>query len=284
MGSSEPSASPTPELSRPRLSVALLPRQVLYQLILLLRDPMGSFISVVIPLMLLVALDLVTPEMTLSSLGGIHIAQFLTPAMASFAVLNAGFVNIVIGMTLAREQGMLKRLRPTPLPTWVYLAGRLVAAAIVALLATAVVLLVGVVFLHAHVATSSLLPLLGVFSIGLVAACATGMAASALVPSPDAALPFAYAVLLPVAFISQIFFPAPSEATWLHHLANALPIAPFTSAMQSTFDGRTTGCTEAQFVVLILWAVGGFLFTLATYQWRPGNRRQKRHRALKRQR
>jgi hypothetical protein len=49
-------------------------------LVLLARSPMGPFISIIIPLMLLIALNLVTPEMTLQSLGKIRVAQFLTPA------------------------------------------------------------------------------------------------------------------------------------------------------------------------------------------------------------
>jgi ABC-2 type transport system permease protein len=256
----------------------MLPRQILYQLTLLARDPMGSFISVVIPLMLLIALDLVTPEMTLSSLHGVAVAQFLTPAMASFAVLNAGFVNIVIGMTLAREQGILTRFRPTPLPTWVYMSARVVAASIVALFSAATVITVGVVALHAHLALASLPGLFGVFALGLAASCALGLAASGIVPAAEAALPLAYAVLLPVAFISQVFFPAPTETAWLHHLADALPVAPFASALQAPFLGLPTGFSSTQLTVLIAWCVGGVLFAMATYQWRPGHRslRQRR--------
>src|ERR1039458_10571688 len=182
------------DATRPRLGIALVPSQVRYQLVLLARNPMASFISIVIPLMLLIALDLVTPEMTLQSLGNVRIVQFLTPAMGSLACLNAGCVNIVIGMTLAREQGTLRRLRSTPLPTWTYLVGLLCAAAIVAALSTAVVLSVGVIFLHAHLSSSEIPPLVGTIAAGFAACCAVGMAASGLIRSAAAALPISYAV------------------------------------------------------------------------------------------
>src|ERR1017187_2608666 len=180
------------DATRPRLGIALVPSQVRYQLVLLARNPMASFISIVIPLMLLIALDLVTPEMTLQSLGNVRIVQFLTPAMGSFAVLNAGFVNVVIGMTLSRQQGTLRRLRTTPLPTWSYLAGRIGATAIVAVLSTTIVLAVGVLLLHAKLPASAIPSLVGTFAAGLVASCAMGMAASGLVRSSEAALPLAY--------------------------------------------------------------------------------------------
>jgi ABC-2 type transport system permease protein len=252
---------------RPRLGITLLPGQVLYQVILLARSPMVPFISVAIPLILLVALDLVTPEMTLRSLGGIPVVQFLTPAMGSFAVLNAGFVNVIIGMTLARQQGTLRRLRSTPLPTWTYLVGRLLAAAIVATLSTGVVLSVGVVFLHTHLQSSAIPSLLGTFTMGLAASCAVGLAASGLIRSAEAALPVSYAVLLPVAFISQVFFPAPTEAAWLHHLANLAPVAPFADAMESAFAPTPHGLTPDQFAVLLLWTIIGFATALLDYRW-----------------
>ena len=273
-----PAARPRPDepARRPRLGIALVPGQVLYQLVLLARSPMGPFISIIIPLMLLISLNLVTPEMMLQSLGKIRVAQFLTPAMASFAVLNAGFVNIIIGMTLGREKGILKRFRSTPLPTWAYLAGRLGAAAIVAALAAGVVSAVGIVFLHAHLATSAIPSLIGTFALGFATFCALGMAASELVPSPDAALPLAYGVLLPIAFVSQVFFPAPTEAAWLRHLADALPVAPFANAMEAAFSRRPHGLTLRQLIVLIVWGVGGFLFTVATYRWEPRRQRGDR--------
>ena len=254
---------------RPRLGIALLPGQVLYQLTLLARSPMVPFITIAVPLILLIALDLVTPEMTLRSLGGIPVAQFLTPAMGSFAVLNAGFVNIIIGMTLARQQGTLRRLRSTPLPTWTYLVGRLLAAAVVATLSTGVVLAVGVVFLHTHFQVSAAPSLLGVIAMGLMASCAVGMAASGLVRSADAALPASYAVLLPVAFISQVFFPAPTETAWLHHLADLMPVAPFADAMEAAFARTPHGLTGDQFAVLLVWTVAGFAFALLDYRWEP---------------
>jgi ABC-2 type transport system permease protein len=262
------------ETRRARWGIALLPSQVRYQLVLLARNPIVPFITIVIPLMLLVALDLVTPEMTLRSLGNIPVAQFLTPAMGSFAVLNAGFVNIVVGMTLGRERRSLKRFRTTPLPTWIYLTGRLCAAAIIAALSTGIVLAVGIVLLHAHLKTPAIGGLAETFVVGLVAATAVGMAMSGLVRSADAALPLAYAVLLPIAFISQVFFPAPTEAAWLHRLAAALPVAPFANAMESAFSASPHGLTASQCAVLATWAALAFLFAVIVYRWEP--RRERR--------
>jgi ABC-2 type transport system permease protein len=261
---------------RPRPGVILVPRLVWYQLVLLIRSPIGTFISLVIPLMLLVALDLVTPEMTLQSLGGVRMAQFLTPAMASFAVLNVGFVDLVIGVTLARDEGILRRLHSSPLPAWVYFVGRLATAVLVTTIAVAIVCGVGVVFLHVHLAPRALPRLAGTAAAGLAMSFALGLAISTLVPSALGALPIAYALLLPVAFISQVFFPAPTEARWLRDLAGALPVQPFANGMEAAFSASSHPLSVHGLFVMGCWTFGALLVAYLFFSWDPGGKVRRR--------
>jgi ABC-type multidrug transport system permease subunit len=220
--------------------------------------------------MLLVALDLVTPEMTLESLGGVKVTQFLTPAMVTFAALNAGFVSTVIGTALAREQGILKRLRGTPLPAWVYFAGRFGASVALALCSAGAVLATGIFALHAHLARGALWDLLASFALGLAVAFLFGAALGAFVRKAEAALPLAYAVLLPVAFISGLFFPAPGEAHWLASLARGLPVAPFAGAMEANFLRAPTIPRGHELVVLAIWGGASALLAAKTLSREPG--------------
>jgi len=102
--------------SRRPSMMGLLGRQVDYQLKLLVRSPMAAFATIVIPLMVLLAVNLLYSGTYLSSRGGIAYAQFFTPAMVAFAVVNACYMSVISSTTLARDQGILKRIRSTPLP------------------------------------------------------------------------------------------------------------------------------------------------------------------------
>ena len=86
-------------------------RQVRYQNRLLLRSPSGPFFTFVIPLMVLLALNLVYGNHTIPTRAGIRFPRFYTPAMAAFAITNACYVNLLTGVTLSRDEGMLKRIR-----------------------------------------------------------------------------------------------------------------------------------------------------------------------------
>lgn len=271
-----PARRTAPDPVRPQRGVLVLPRMAWYHLLLVARSPIGTFISLVIPVMLLVALYLVTPEMTLQSLGGVPVAQFLTPAMASFAVLNVGFVDVVIGLTLARDEAILRRLHTSPAPPWTYFAGRLATAVVVAAAAVTVVCGVGVVFLHAHFPLGSLPTLVAASAAGLATSFALGLALSTLVRSAVGALPIAYAVLLPVAFVSQVFFPAPAEAQWLRDLASALPVLPFVRGMQAAFLVSPRSLDAQGLGVMAAWTAAALVVAVGFFSWEPGTRRLER--------
>src|SRR5665213_2742413 len=123
-------------------TLGLLGRQVGYQLKLLARSPMAAFATLVIPLMVLLAVNLLYSGTRLSSRGGIPFAQFFTPAMVAFAVVNACYMSVISSTTLARDQGILKRIRSTPLPSWLYMSGRIVSSGVVAVISAIVVVAV----------------------------------------------------------------------------------------------------------------------------------------------
>jgi ABC-2 type transport system permease protein len=207
----------------------------------------------------------------LRELHGIRFADFLTPAMATFALLNACYVNMITSVVIAREQGVLKRLNGTPLPLWAYVLGRLAAAAVVGVASVTVVLGVGALFIHVHLDGDRTAALAGVVGLGILVFSALGMAVSTLVPRSDTALPIAYGTMLPIAFISDVFFPATAAPSWLQHVAVAFPLSPITNAAERTF-AATGGwpMTRSQLFVTLLWIAGSVVLTAVGFRWQKG--------------
>lgn len=262
-----------PDVGRSRFALVLAAGQVRYQVLLLLRSPMGTFTALVIPLMLLIVLNLATPQITVRELEGTRYADFLTPAMAVFALLNACYVNTITSVVIAREDGILKRLHGTPLPLWAYVLGRMAAAAVTAIASVVVVLGIGTLFLRVHLDFGRAVALAGVAGLGIASFTTLGMAVSTLVPRPDTALPVAYGTLLPVAFVSDLFFPATTAPHWLADLAAAFPLAPIAKSAEDIFGPGAAGwpMTTTQLAVTLAWIVGGALLTASAFRWEPGS-------------
>ena len=112
-------------------AATLVAAQTRYQFRLLVRTPRATVAGFALPVVLMI----------LNNTSGRGDAQLRT-LMAGMAVLgltNISFVTHAAGLVAARESGVLRRWRASPLPAWCYFTGRI--AATVALAMTGAVLL-----------------------------------------------------------------------------------------------------------------------------------------------
>lgn len=250
----------------------LLGRQVVYQLRVLVRSPIGSFATLVIPLMVLLAVNLLYHGIHLASRGGIAYVQFFTPAMVAFAVVNACYMSVISSTTLARDEGILKRLRGTPLPPWIYMAGRLASAGLVALVSAVVVIAVGAAVYDFEVVWSAVPAALLTVAAAMFCFSALGLAVTVLVPAADSALPVAWGTILPLCFVSDVFMPIDNAPHWLREVASFFPLRPFADDLETMFNPiRGTSAPHwGHIEVLIAWGVVSAAFALLTFRWEPG--------------
>jgi len=257
---------------RPRPgALRLLAGQVGYQLRLARRSPMAAFATVVIPVMVLLAVGLLYAGGRIQSRENIRYIQFFTPAMVAFATITACYMGVISSTVLAREQGILKRIRSTPLPPWVYLTGRVLAAGIVALLSSALVLGVGAGVYGFHMIWSALPDALLVLTLGIFCFCSLGLAVTVIVPSAEAALPIAWGTMLPLCLVSDVFQPIDGAPAWLRSVAAVFPPRRLADQLESLFNPARHGAalTGADLAVLATWAGGAALFALIAFRWEP---------------
>src|SRR3972149_6635006 len=104
---------------------ALAWQQVRYQNRLFWRTPVAAFFTIAFPLMFLLLFSVIfgTGTFEITGRGVYSVAQFYAPSLAVFAAASATYTNIGVGTAIARDEGILKRFRGTPLPAWTYMAG-----------------------------------------------------------------------------------------------------------------------------------------------------------------
>ncbi|MDQ3973360.1 MAG: ABC transporter permease [Actinomycetota bacterium] len=168
-------------------ALRLVARLVRYHNRIFWRTLIAAFFTLVFPLMFLVLFNLLFDDRVQAGPGAISVAQFFAPSLAVFAAATATYTNLGIGTAIARDQGVLKRIRGTPTPPWAYLTGRVWSAVWVALLATVLMMAVGVVAYDVDVDLERLPAALLTFAAGVAAFAVLGLALAALSPSGDAA-------------------------------------------------------------------------------------------------
>ena len=128
-------------------SFVLALRQVKYENTVFWRNPVAAFFTFVFPLMFLVIFNLIFGNRELPGAGGtISTSTFYVPAIVGLSVIGACYTNVAMGVSFSRDEGVLKRVRGTPLPAWSLLCGKVLHSVLVALLLVAIVTLAGVLF------------------------------------------------------------------------------------------------------------------------------------------
>jgi ABC-2 type transport system permease protein len=255
--------------------------QFRYQNKIFWRTPISAFFTLVFPLMLLILFAAIFGNEPIPE-RGVTPAQYFAPGLAVFAAVSATYTNLGIGTAIARDNGILKRIKGTPVPPSVYIAGRVLSAVFMAFIAVAVMMGVGIAFYGVQLFVRTLPAALITFLVGTACFAALGMLVAALAPNGDATPAITNATLLPIAFISDIFFPlSDTTPTWMVRAGDIFPLKPFAVAFREAFDPSLTGSQFhwAELGVLLAWGVVAAVIAVRFFKWEPqagGSRRRRR--------
>jgi ABC-2 type transport system permease protein len=234
------------------------------------RSPAALFFTAILPVIFLILFVSIFGNER-SEEFGVKVATLQVPAFIALAVVSASFVGLAIGLTSVREDGVLKRIRATPVAPWIVFAGRIGTAIVSATIVTAILIAIGVLAFDITVQTNTLPGLVLTLALGAASFCALGIAYTPLIPSEDAAPAMTNAVVLPLYFVSGVFVPAEQLPPELRQVADMLPVKPFVDALFETFNPHTTGAGIAggDLVVVAAWGVVGLLLAIRFFVWTP---------------
>ena len=253
-------------------SVALALRQVRYENRAFWRNPLSAFFVFVFPLMFLVIFNLLFGNRELELPGGTtNTSTFYVPAIVAMSVIYTCFNNVSIGVCFARDQGLLKRIRGTPLPGWTFLFGRIVHSVLLAVLLVAIVTAAGALVYDVEVPTNTLPAFFLTLAVGAATFCALGLAITAAIPNAEASPAVVNVLILPLLFISDIFIPLEDAPAWLTTVADIFPVGHFASAMHTVFNPFETGAGFEWVDLLVMgaWLVGGLALSARFLSWEP---------------
>jgi ABC-2 type transport system permease protein len=235
------------------------------------RDPQAVFFTVALPVVFLVIFAGIFGNDTLDSRGDLKVSTYYVPGIITLGVMAAGFVGLAISIVEQRERGILKRLRSTPLPPRVYIAGRAGTAAALSLLVTVALVLVGRLAYGVRVPGAALPGLLVTLLLGTACFASLGFAISGVIRSANAAPAVTNGIVLPLQMISGIFFPIDQLPGGLLAIAKVFPVYHLAQGLLDGFDpaGPPAGFGWGHLAVLAAWTVVGLALAARTFRWEP---------------
>ncbi len=249
--------------------LGLVLHQSRFEIRTFVRDPAATFFTLALPVVFLVLFSTIFGGQTLDS--GVESTTYFVPGIVALAVVSATFVNLAITLTQQRENGILKRVRGTPLPPWVFIAGRVVTAVAVGLAMAGLLVVIGRVVYGVAVPGAAIVGFVLTLAVGSATFSAIGIAITALIPTETAAPAVANAISLPLFFISGIFVPAENIPGWLLSIADVFPLKPFADALFVAFDPATSGLgfSFGDLAVVVAWGLAAVALAARTFGWVP---------------
>lgn len=236
------------------------------------RNPASVFFTVMFPVVLLLIFGAVFGGKSVE-VGGVSIktTTYYVPAIITLSVISATMQSLAMSLVIAREDGRLKRSRGTPLPPWVFIAGRIGNSIVVALMMLALISAIGRLLFSVPIPWSQLPQILVVLVIGAACFCCLGIALTAAIPSQDAAAPIVNALLLPLYFLSGIFIPEDELSSGVISFANHFPVRDFFEAFFRAYVPAAggPGLDWGNLAVVAIWGVAGLGLAIHFFRWTP---------------
>jgi ABC-2 type transport system permease protein len=168
-----------------------------------------------------------------------------------------------------RSDGVLKRLRVTPLSPGAYLAGQLASVVATSLLIAATTVVLGGIAFNVSPRSSHLGPLAITLALGITCFASLGLAISAFIPGASAAGAITNGTYLPLALVSGTFNTDLHLPAWLDHIVRAFPIKALTEALRAGYDPAARAWSTGNLAVLAAWTIIGLALARRYFRWEP---------------
>jgi ABC-2 type transport system permease protein len=241
-------------------SAALAWRQFRFERRMFWRNPSAAFFSYALPFLFLVLIA--------SAFGADRKElDILIPGIAGMAVLGTTFTSLTYTFVFNREQGILKRIRGTPMPPIAYFGGVIASSVVNAIVQVALIIVIGHVF-YGVSWPHDYFELVVFVVVGVVAFGSLGIAFAHLIPNFDSAAAYVNAIFLPVIFISGVFYSTKSLPVVFKVIAVSLPLKHVIDGLHGAIvSHQGLGDHLTALAVVAGWAAVGLFLTVRYFRW-----------------
>ena len=241
-------------------ALALTWRQYRLERRMFWRNPSAAFFNFALPLLFLALFGAIFS-------GDQKTLNVIVPGIAGLSVMSTTFSALAMNLTFLREQGVLKRMRGTPLPGASYLGGIAANAVTNATIQMTLIVLAGRVFFGIGW-PKDWLELVVFLVVGVVCLATLGVAWSHVIPNFDAAPAYVNIVFLPVIFISGVFYDVDRTPAFLRDIAQALPLTHIIDGLSGAMvTGRALGDNLSALLIVAVWGVAGVVLAVRGFSW-----------------
>jgi ABC-2 type transport system permease protein len=233
---------------------------------LFLREPIGAFFTLVFPLMMLFLFGSIygnTPTPIFNNRGTIDIS---IPAYTAMIIATTGLMSLTITLAANRENGVLRRLRTTPVSPFVILAAQVVVMFVMTSLGMLLLILAGKLVYHMRF-EGNVLSVIAGFILCCLSFYSLGFILASLMPTARTAQVVGMVLLYPMLFLSGAGFPSELLPATIKKVATFLPLTYVVNLLRGLWIGEAWSQHVNDVIVLAAMMVVGVVISFKTFRW-----------------
>ena len=226
-----------------------------------------AFFTFALPIVFFILLGSVYGD---DEIDGIRGSNYLLAGILGYGVSATAFAGLAIMTVIRREEGVLKRLRGTPLPPSAFIVA-VIASTILVYAIEAVSLVVLGRLLFDIPFPDRWLSLVLTLLLGGLAFAALGLGLTGVIRSAEGSSAVVNAIYLPMAFLSGAFVSPHEYPHFLEVIAEVLPLTYFIRLMRDVvLRDQTIWSSWESAVVVAAWGLGALLvIAVRGFRWSP---------------
>lgn len=202
--------------------------------------------------------------------GSVEVVAWLAVGVVALNMMSGGMVGDSAWLTSMRDQGMLQRVRATPLPTWALVSAYLSVRLALIIAQSAAILGVAVLVFGVQFTWSGLLGALLASLLGATVFIAIGQAIAGAAPSASAALAMAQTLYIPLMFISNLFLPAEQLPAWLAAISRWTPAYTLVDLLRPLLLSIPPAqALLTNLALLVAYGAAALLIATFCFRWEP---------------
>ena len=231
---------------------------------LVLREPVGTFFTLIFPLLLLFLFGSIYGNEPSEFLGGRGNVDNSVPGYMAMILGTTGMIGLPIALSVYRENGVLRRMRAAPITPGLILGSQVVANLIIALIGMVFLVVAGIFVYNLILPSAPIAVLLAVILSGL-SFLSVGFVLASLAPTATAAQAIGMALFFPMMFLSGAALPRQLLPDALVNFSQFLPLTHVVNLIQDLWYGN--GWNLTALLVLVGMTTLAIIISLRTFRW-----------------
>jgi ABC-2 type transport system permease protein len=233
---------------------------------LFLREPVGAFFTLVFPLMMLFLFGSIFGNAPIQELNGQGTVDISVPAYTAMIIATTGLVGLTITMAAYRENGVLRRLRTTPISPLVVLVAQVIVLFMMTALGMILLIVAGKLVYHLRF-EGNVLSVIAGFFLSSLSFFAIGFVLAGLMPTARTAQVVGMILLYPMLFLSGAGYPRELLPETIIKVSTFLPLTYVVTLLRGLWVGDPWSEHTTEVFVLLAILVVGVVISIKTFRW-----------------